>query len=71
MIPRVWQWDFICITQREENQGIVWAFLECVALNQIKFIDQSTVILKEVHSIGPIIMNFVSHLLTIVFAGET
>ena len=54
MIPRIWQQDFICITKREENitkreenQGIIKAFLEYVALNQIKLIDQDTVILNE------------------------
>jgi hypothetical protein len=47
MIPRVWQWDLICITKRKENQGINRAFLECVALNKINLIDQSTGILNE------------------------
>ena len=47
MIPRISQWDFICITMREENQGIIRAFLEYVALNQIKLIHQDTVILNE------------------------
>ena len=47
MIPRVWQQDLICITRREENLGIIRAFLKCVALNQIRFIDQDTVILNE------------------------
>ena len=47
MIHRVWQQNLICITKGEENQGIIRAFLECVALNQIKFIDQNIVILKE------------------------
>ena len=90
MIHRIWQQDLICITKRKENQRIIRAFLECVALNQISFIDHSTVILnernrvpskipmfdamrvtKEVHSIGPVILKFVSHCLTIAFAGET
>ena len=47
MIPRVWQQNLICITKGEENQGIIRAFLECVALHQISLIDQSTVILNE------------------------
>ena len=71
----------------EENQGIIRALLECVALHQISLIDQSTGILnegnpskipmfdamrvtKEVHSIGPVIRKFVSHCLTIAYAGE-
>ena len=47
MTPRVLQWNLICITNGEENQGIIRAFLECVALHQISLIDQSTGILNE------------------------
>ena len=47
MIPRVWQWNLICITKGEENQGIIQAFLECVAMHQISLIDQSMGILNE------------------------
>ena len=47
MIPRIWQRDFICITKRKENQGVIWAFLECVALNQVRLIDHNTGFLNE------------------------
>jgi len=88
--PRVWQRDLICITKRKENQGIIRASLEYVALNQICLIDHNMGILndgngvpvqdshvlcdagtKEVQSIEPVILKFVSHCLTIGLVGET
>ena len=47
MIPYIWQWDFICITERKENQGVIRAFLVCVALNQVRLIDHNTGLLNE------------------------
>ena len=76
MIPHVWQWDFICITKREENQGIIQAFLECVALMKGTRFPSKTLMFdamrvnKEVHSIGLVIRKFVSLCLTIASAGE-
>ena len=47
MIPRIWQWVLICITKRKENQGVIRAFLEYVALNQVRLIDHNTGLLNE------------------------
>ena len=47
VIPRVWQRDFICITERKENQGVIRTFLEYVALNQVRLIDHNTRLLNE------------------------
>ena len=47
MISHIWQWDFICITERKENQGVIRAFFEYVALNQVRLIDHNMGLLNE------------------------
>ena len=33
--------------QAKKNQRVIWAFLECVALNQVRLIDHNTGLLNE------------------------
>jgi hypothetical protein len=47
MVSCVWQWNLICIAKREENQRVIWAFLDCVTINQIRLIDKNMGILNE------------------------
>jgi hypothetical protein len=51
MEPHVWQQNLIRKAERVDNQRVIRAFLECVAINQLSFIDKSTVILNEGNSI--------------------
>ena len=39
MMPRIWQRDFNCITNRKENQGVIRAFLEHVSLDEPEPVD--------------------------------
>ena len=55
------QRNLILIAHVKENQRVIRAFLKCVTLDQI---------VKEVHSIGPIILKFKSYCLTKACAGE-
>ena len=44
---RIGQWNLICKTQVKEDQIVIWAFLECVTLDQISLVDIRTVTLNE------------------------
>ena len=90
VISRIWQRDFICITNWKENQGVIrpffsmWPWTKYASSiitrgssmkgmgfpSKIPMFDAMRVT-KEVHSIVPIILKFVSHCLTIALAGET
>ena len=47
MVSERQQRDFIRITEQKENQVVIRAFLERVALNQVCLIDHNTGLLKE------------------------
>ena len=44
---RIGQRNLNCIAQVKENQGVIWAFLECVTLDQISLVDIRMVTLNE------------------------
>jgi hypothetical protein len=75
------QRNLICKAQVEENQRVIWSILKCVDIRTvalmkgIKFASKAPTrvairVIKEVHSIGPVILKFESHCLTKACAGE-